>query len=236
MKFSKFNIIYLNLEKRTDRKQHIEKQLRQLQIYNKSILLPSIDGQMLNAEERTYHRSYFKVHNFSKREDRILGKIGCYLTHIKALELAIKNNYDNVLILEDDCQFDFSMDIRNLDIIPPDNCDIFYLGGFFWRKKPEETLQTGDWVKIDKKNLKIACTFAYGIIGREKIKDIYHKLLNSQAEAIDLMYIKNIQKNNNCFIINPVICKQNMIFSSDVTNIGGKDYKYTNKQDAFKYI
>ena len=49
MKFSKFNIIYLNLEKRTDRKQHIEKQLRQLQIYNKSILLPSIDGQMLNA-------------------------------------------------------------------------------------------------------------------------------------------------------------------------------------------
>ena len=61
---------------------------------------------------------------FAKIEARKLGRIGCYLSHMEALEYAISNNYENILIFEDDCQFtDYANDT---DINPPENCDIFY--------------------------------------------------------------------------------------------------------------
>ena len=234
MRFIDYNIIYLNLEKRKDRKQFIENQLSKFKILDKCKLINSIDGQLIDDNEYEYHMSYFKVHKFSKIKERILGKIGCYLTHLKALEHAINNNYDNVIILEDDCSF-HSFD-KSIEINPPDNCDIFYLGGLFWRKKAEDTLQTGNWVNINNKHLKIACALAYGIIGKDKIRYIYNIIKNSQAEAIDLMYIKNIQVNGNCYIMNPVICKQNIKLSSDVTNLGGTSNKFITNKNAFKYI
>ena len=233
MKLSDVNIIYINLEKRSDRLLNITGQLQKLDILYKSILIKGIDGQSFTKAEESLYLSDWYSHPFSKIKARILGRIGCTLSHFKALEYAILHEFDNVLILEDDCQF--VNDAINTEINPPTDCDIFYLGGYFWIKIPEETYQTGNWVNIKNKHFKIACTFAYGIIGKDKILKIYEILKKSRKETIDLMYIRNLQKLGNSYIINPVIALHNTNFTSDVTNLGGTIKSIQKKKSSYFY-
>ena len=69
---------YINLDHRTDRKQHVETQLSSLGINNyerfKAIKLPN-------------------------------GALGCSMSHLKCLEIAKQNNWEHLLIVEDDIQF-----------------------------------------------------------------------------------------------------------------------------------
>lgn len=71
------NAFYINLEHRTDRKEHIEQELKKL----------GINANRFNA---------IKMVN---------GAIGCSMSHLKILENAKKDNLDHVLILEDDITF-----------------------------------------------------------------------------------------------------------------------------------
>ena len=72
------NIFYINLEHRTDRKEHVEKEL--LKIGFKA-------AQRFNA---------IKMEN---------GAIGCSMSHLRILQDAQKNNLDHILIVEDDISF-----------------------------------------------------------------------------------------------------------------------------------
>jgi len=71
------NAFYINLEHRTDRKEHIEQELKKL----------GIKANRFNAIKMTN------------------GAIGCSMSHLKILENAKKDNLDHVLILEDDITF-----------------------------------------------------------------------------------------------------------------------------------
>ena len=73
-------VLYINLSHRTDRKEHIEKELNKL-----SPILSNIE-----RIDAVKHRN---------------GGKGCGLSHIKALETAKKRNWKNVLIVEDDLIF-----------------------------------------------------------------------------------------------------------------------------------
>lgn len=68
---------YINLDERTDRRQCVENEMQVL----------GIDVQRFPA---------IKTQN---------GAIGCTASHIKLLKHAIDNNYDHILIVEDDIQF-----------------------------------------------------------------------------------------------------------------------------------
>ena len=73
-------IIYINLDYRTDRKKEIEDEFKKFNIPNEKILrLSAISHQDPG--------------------------VGCNLSHAKALTLANELNLENVLILEDDCNF-----------------------------------------------------------------------------------------------------------------------------------
>jgi hypothetical protein len=72
------NIFYINLEKRTDRKEHIEAQL--------------------NAVGLTTFQRFNAVYLKN-------GRVACTMSHIKCLELAKERSYDHVLICEDDTTF-----------------------------------------------------------------------------------------------------------------------------------
>ena len=72
------NILYINLQHRTDRKEHIE-------------------GQLKTIGLSTYERF-----NAIKLND---GRVGCSMSHLKCLELAKERNYDHLLICEDDTTF-----------------------------------------------------------------------------------------------------------------------------------
>jgi hypothetical protein len=147
--------------------------------------------------------------------------------------MAIDNKFNNVLIVEDDCQFLPNAERREFSI--PKNADVIYLGGLFWRQQDEDFLQTGEWVNIQRKNLKMACCLCYGIVGLDKMKEIYEVLTTVRPSAIDLLYINHIQKHGNCYILNPVLCYQNHTLGSDVTSKGGNIQSFVKKKGAYFY-
>lgn len=74
-------IVYINLDKRTDRKKEIEKELEKI----------SIDPH--------------KIFRISANDDELNGVRGCAYSHLQALELALQKRWKNILVLEDDCLF-----------------------------------------------------------------------------------------------------------------------------------
>ena len=68
---------YINLRSRPDRKQHVESQLKTI----------GINAERFNA---------LKMDN---------GALGCSFSHLKLLEMAKANNYEHILIMEDDILF-----------------------------------------------------------------------------------------------------------------------------------
>jgi len=75
-------ILYINLDCRVDRRTHIESELARMKMNPSSI-------QRVPA-----------IHN------NMCGHLGCGQSHIRALDIAITNNWDRVMILEDDFHFD----------------------------------------------------------------------------------------------------------------------------------
>lgn len=75
------NTIFINLQHRTDRLQHISEEFKKINI-----------GGTLNIQR----------FNAVKTES---GNVGCTLSHIKCLEIAKKHSYPFVFICEDDIQF-----------------------------------------------------------------------------------------------------------------------------------
>jgi GR25 family glycosyltransferase involved in LPS biosynthesis len=73
------NAYYINLEKRTDRKAHVENELNKI----------GIKAERFNA---------IQLPNGN-------GALGCSMSHLKCIENAKKNGWDHVLIVEDDITF-----------------------------------------------------------------------------------------------------------------------------------
>jgi glycosyl transferase family 25 len=73
-------IIYINLKKRTDRREYIEKQLNDF----------GLEYERFEAIETP-------IPGF--------GTVGCGLSHLAVLKMAKEKNYENILILEDDFTF-----------------------------------------------------------------------------------------------------------------------------------
>jgi GR25 family glycosyltransferase involved in LPS biosynthesis len=115
-------VVYINLNKRTDRRQHIESLLSTY----------DIPAQRFEAIE---HEP-----NGSAQGSPLNGLYGCGLSHLAVLKLARDNGWRNVLILEDDILFnipkqDFEQDIERLFTQGPD-FDVFMLDINLQRSHP----------------------------------------------------------------------------------------------------
>jgi len=73
-------IIYINLDRRDDRRTQIEEELKTMDLYDKAERFQAIDRPKK-------------------------GIVGCTYSHLAVLKYAKKNNWKNVLILEDDFTF-----------------------------------------------------------------------------------------------------------------------------------
>lgn len=146
-------IIYINLDNRIDRKQEIEILFKKYEIPKEKIIRLS-----------------------AIKHDK--GNIGCYKSHINALEFAINNKFDNVLILEDDFEFNYTKE--ELDII------FNYFFNLFLNKWQLFQLAWGNSKRIVKvkdtnfyKCIKGGCTAGY------LVNNIfYSKLLNNYKNGI----------------------------------------------------
>ena len=78
MLLNKIPVIYINLDSRQDRKEHVVKELKKIEV---------------NEPER------FKAIKLDN------GALGCSMSHLKCLEIAKQREYNSVLICEDDIEF-----------------------------------------------------------------------------------------------------------------------------------
>lgn len=73
-------IFYINLAKRTDRREQIEEELKQFNLYDKAERIEAIHTPQQ-------------------------GILGCTMSHLMTIKLAKERNYEQILILEDDFYF-----------------------------------------------------------------------------------------------------------------------------------
>jgi glycosyl transferase family 25 len=183
------NIVYINLDHRIDRNNNI---IQQLKPYKKNNII------RLGA-------SYYKQN----------GPKGCALSHIRILEMAIKNNWDNVLILEDD--FIFTQSTNNI------NCLInkFFCDNVVW----DIIMFSSNLIKFNKYNdylnnvIEGKTTSGYAVnntffkVLLLKFKQCFNKLnvpvynKNLKHFCIDMGW-RELQLNSNWYIFNPKIGKQ----------------------------
>ena len=275
------HILYINLDHRKDRREHIESQLQKMNLMNRkngkqTIHISGVNGQDLYKDYKKFAKEFnckpeqmkpeywFSRKNFrtmTMDHKKILGKVGCYLAHLRAIQYAIKHKLYPVLFIEDDCVF-----ISNLANVPkpPKDCDMFYLGGLFWKTTKENLPKVSNkehWMTINPKHFKIACTFSYGLMNLQSLQN-NHNLLTSvwlpgksynkpddwksktqriRATAVDLSYINFIQSSNNSVVLIPPITIQSDSFTSDVTDIDkitpnkpfGHLYFYDKQQEEY---
>ena len=97
------NTLYINLDKRTDRLEHINEELTKIGVF-----------------------SPFRISAIETKD----GAVGCTLSHIKCLEYAKQNNFEQVFICEDDITFlNPQLLLENLEKNKNYNFDILIIGG-----------------------------------------------------------------------------------------------------------
>jgi glycosyl transferase, family 25 len=197
-------ILYINLKHRTDRKSHIEKELTKLKSLTNNI-------QKIDA---------IKHNNGAK---------GCGYSHIKALNYAKKNNYKNVLIVEDDLIFkDDNKIITNIQnaINQINIFDVLMISGNIQKKEPTD-------IKNISKAINVQTTSCYLINYHyyDKLIDVFTESCknlsdiksyeNSQTWAIDRNWFK-LQKKDNWYIFDPTLAYQ----IDDYSDIEKKQVNY----------
>ena len=119
------NIIYFNLDERVDRDEQVKREFKKININP-----TRISGLKLSAEE-TY--PYIQHRNLDEHSVVLApSRVGCTKSHLDLIQMAKDNDWENILILEDDVKFLDHADLileqalKELEYLP--KWDILYLG------------------------------------------------------------------------------------------------------------
>jgi FkbM family methyltransferase len=128
-------------------------------------------------------------------------KIGCFRSHMKAIQYAYSKNLSAVLIVEDDIVIrDNILELATIPLPSDGNWDILYLGGIL--TKYDGMDPSRKWV-----NGTIWCNHAY-IVKQHMYKPIldfvesYPNLIELEKKNIDFMYTEYIQPKYKCWLAN----------------------------------
>lgn len=138
-------------------------------------------------------------------------KKGCLESHLHLIKNAIKNNYEKILIFEDDVKFLKS--IHKMEE-PPDDWNMIYLGGTVHRvmdTKNEHYTRVQTWT-----------THAYFI--NLKDNDFVNKIMEMENynEEVDRFYLEKIHPKYKCYMTNPMIAIQ----KEDYSDIEKREVNY----------
>lgn len=152
-------------------------------------------------------------------------KVGCFRSHIKAIQYAKRKNLSSVLIVEDDIIIrDNIGELATISLPNKDNWDILYLGGIL--TKFDNMDSTGKWVMGT-----IWCNHAY-IVKQHMYDPIiefvesYPNLEELEGKNIDYMYTEYIQPKYKCWLA----YDQYIIQKEGYSEIDGRN-KWTNEFD-----
>lgn len=201
--FDFFEQIYcINLKHRTDRWQSCLSQFNSLGISNR-----------VNRKEGLVciHPKLLKKEN---------AQIGCTLSHYYILKEAQKNNYSNIMVLEDDFLFLKDKEYINEEINKstselPKDWDIFYFGAFFVKGYDYNPVENYSQNLIKAKTC--FCTHAICYSNKAINKILKHLKLetelevlnfNKEYQVIDWYYVREMQENSECFASKNLLCVQ----------------------------
>lgn len=203
--FDRFDKAYLiNLDKREDRLENFKKEVNK---YNLGDFqrVSAYDGEKLIKSEKN---SRLKS-----------GAAGLILSNLEIIRDAIKNNYDKILIMEDDCIFTNEvLNVESYFEFLPNDWDLLYMGGnhntHMGYKPP---------TKINDKIVKLHNTFSAHFVGIKKTMfNIIERSLSNLHVPIDVLY-SNLQKEYNAYSFTPAIAHQMEGFSDiEKTNVNYK--------------
>jgi len=189
-------VVYINLAHRTDRKQQVESELLKVFPSEKIVRFDAIKHEK--------------------------GGIGCSMSHIGALELAIENKWKNVLIVEDDLQWvNFEKGIPVFSSLIVNPFDAIVLSG-------HEVFYDVTTYKLKK-----CCARTAYLISNH----YYQTLLNNYKTGLELLkkrfvsknrgdrFWNRIQQKDNWYIVFPNIAIQRPSFS----DIEKANVNYTSK-------
>jgi GR25 family glycosyltransferase involved in LPS biosynthesis len=172
-------ILFIVLKRNKERVQNIQQIIKKYQLTNYHII-DAIDYKNFSISKE----KVIKILDFKKfiihYGERKVAEIACFLSHIKAMYFAYSNNFEKVLIIEDDVNFDllFTCEKKLNDYlrIAPNDCEMLSL----YNGLP------------DSKTDKMFIPYSFGTIGyiiyKNSIEKYFKKLSSSffQDETIHL--------------------------------------------------
>jgi glycosyl transferase, family 25 len=227
------NVIALaiNLDRSKDRLEHIRKQLE-----NKPFTwqrVPAVDGwsNEVNLEASIDRNAFEKQHG----KPALPGEIGCYLSHIKAIQLFVDSTYDYGLILEDDVQLGENLCPTLFELIQNnDKWDLIKLSG----------IHNGNPLSICKLasglNISIATTNYTGascyMINKEAGRKMLKHLLPMKL-PYDLAYDQGWHLKYKVRIVNPAPCLHSFAMGSELhpKNIIRENFHWTKRIHTYTY-
>lgn len=118
-----FDKIYLlNLHKRPDRLKIAKKRFEFVDV-DEYTVFGATDGSVLNHIWETF--------NVTNKNFKNPSYLGCAISHLAIYQDAIENNYERILIIEDDCRIHRNIQEifkRQKEFIPKDWSELLYLG------------------------------------------------------------------------------------------------------------
>jgi len=197
------NILFINLEARTDRKEYVQKQLRSI----------GLIGQRFNA---------IRLQN---------GAAGCTMSHIKCLEIARESRWDHVLIVEDDITFTnptlFLTQLnRFLEIHQHENWDVLLFGGNIIPPHLKEDSASVQVINCQTTTGYLVRQHYYDKLihnFKEGLKHLLREPEKHKEYAIDRYWFK-LQEKDNWFLITPLTVTQR---ENDFSDIEQKNTNYS---------
>ena len=194
--FKSYNVLYINLDQRTDRKKELLSQFKKFK--NKNI---KINIERISAVK---HKK---------------GQIGCAKSHIKCLKSAKKRNLEEVIICEDDINIHSNLINKYFEIINKLNdWDVIILSGHGDKKNINNFISkalgiqtTGLYLVKNHYYDKLINNFEESVIEMEKRYKI-NKDIMCPKWCIDINW-KKLQKKDNWYIFNKNLGYQRSDFS-----------------------
>jgi GR25 family glycosyltransferase involved in LPS biosynthesis len=214
-------IYVINLKKNTDRWDSMSKMAENANI--NITRFDAINGKELASNHPDILKYFVKDHKLNN------GQIGCALSHIKIWEDAIKNNYENIIIFEDDAIIpdNFWNKLQSSYNEMPDNWDILYLDIVYgYLQKIDHKLS-----RVLFKKDKNSGLHGY-ILNNNFIKKILNGLKSKLNVPIDVYIVNN---NNNYYMTYPNIINFSNNYISD-TQISHKKYSISKYKKLKKKI
>lgn len=198
-----------NLPGSLERKANIINQCNLIELQYE--ITEAIDGTKLVTPEYTLqHGPFFLTYPSSA------GYLGNQLTTIKQIEAAISNNLSSLILLDDDCMFEHTLNLAEYEPIIsglPSDWDIVILGTLGVEDLTNKT------VHYAKATIHAQAAGSHGVAIRNTV---YKDLLTCGKEMVylgDGLIGRMIDIGKNVYIITPTLCYQKKPWFSDINKM-----------------